>query len=179
MVYPAIKGRSKKGTHPLLVYPSPTEDGRYYKFGHKKTNNDSFSYRCMGCQSAYDNKHANVVVKSIKVSADYSEFLTDPEDVHLQHSCGNLGYTFDQLDVEIQQIYRYVFRNASPLHFIFYNSNHLHRMSSAVHGEELYKDFFFLILPIITLFEKSQIFRRNFKQNEKADQRRSIKYAFT
>jgi len=100
MVYVAEKALSKYEKHALLVYRLASDDEKCYKFQYKRTNRDDFAYNCVGCDFATKNG-ALYTVKSIRVKADYSEFLADPEAVG--HFCELLPY----LTANVEQAYRY------------------------------------------------------------------------
>jgi hypothetical protein len=57
-------------------------------------------YVCLGCEKAKQAGNA-VVLNSIGVSLDRSQFLSNPEA--LTHRCVELDYTYEYLATEVQQ----------------------------------------------------------------------------
>jgi hypothetical protein len=111
MPFPALIGTSEQSKHPLLIFPLPaTVPASCLKFCHKRSNNTSHSYNCLGCHNAAKDR-PGTKVEAIRVSWDYSEFNTDPRS--LVHICmlpeyeGKYIYAF--LEAEVQQLYRLVF----------------------------------------------------------------------
>jgi len=99
MVYIAEKGDSKAGIHPVLIYRLAADEKLCYKFRLKRTNTDSFAYVCLGCED--DAKlGSSGSITSVRVKADYTEFLSDPEAI------GHLCKPFEYLAVDAQQKYR-------------------------------------------------------------------------
>jgi hypothetical protein len=100
MVFKAEIGRSEQGKHPLLLYRSTTNTDLCFKFSCKRTNKDSHGYACVGCQEAYNNRN-EITINTVRVSEDYSKFLSDPE--LLDHPCLELNYTFRYTNSVVQQ----------------------------------------------------------------------------
>jgi hypothetical protein len=92
MVFETEQGLSKSEKHPILTYHSTEKPEMCFKFCHRKTNLFSHSYVYLGCKEAQKCGNA-VYVKSIRISRNYSEFLSDPEE--LLQKCIELGFTFD------------------------------------------------------------------------------------
>jgi len=100
MVYQAEIGHSASNKHSLLIYRSTTDPTRCFKFYWKKSNQLWLSYICLGCEEARDK--GNVFeLKSIRVSLDEGQFLSNPEA--LSHQCTDLGFTFEYMAVDVQQ----------------------------------------------------------------------------
>jgi hypothetical protein len=112
MVFAAEEGLSKSGKHPLLIYRSTDEPDMCFKFCHTRDNLFDYGYVCLGCKRAKDDGKS-VYLQSIRVSHDYSEFFSDPEE--LFHKCVELGYTYDYLSTDVQQELRFVFNNRITL----------------------------------------------------------------
>lgn len=100
MAYLAEKALSKAGIHALLIYRSTTDDSKCYKFQWKRTNKNDFAYICHACEEAVDVGEKIGVVRSVRVKADYSEFLSDPEATG--HFCEPLPY----MAATVEQSYR-------------------------------------------------------------------------
>jgi len=99
MAYRAEKGYSKGDKHPLLIYRLAADETLCYKFKWKRDNKESFAYVCFGCE---DDVKAGKIgsVNSLRVKADYTEFLADPESV------GHFCRPFRYLAVDAEQKYR-------------------------------------------------------------------------
>jgi hypothetical protein len=102
MAYLAEKSLSKSGTNPLLIYRLANDEGKCYKFKLKRVNRNDFSYVCLGCETTIEVDGPGSV-RSVRVKADYTEFLSDPEAIG--HFCKPLSY----LAADIEQKYRYNF----------------------------------------------------------------------
>jgi len=99
MIYRAERGSSKAGKHPLLIHRLAADNTLCYKFKWKRSNKESFGYVCLGCED-FSNVTKIGSVNSVRVGADYSEFLSDPESIG--HACTPLLY----LAVDAEQKYR-------------------------------------------------------------------------
>jgi len=107
-LYRAIRGVSKYGDHPILVY-QPSNSEFCFKFRHKRTNSKSIAYVCLGCDEVWKSNPTATTVNSPLVNLDYSAFKNDPLN-YLTHACmkeeyGNI-YRYKSLGVDVQQIYR-------------------------------------------------------------------------
>jgi hypothetical protein len=112
MVFAAEKGFSKRKEHPILIYRLTDEPEMCFKFCHTSDNLFDYAYVCLGCKQAKESGNS-VYLQSIRVSHDYSEFFSDPEE--LLHKCVELGYTFDYLSTDVQHELRFVFNNKITL----------------------------------------------------------------
>jgi hypothetical protein len=102
--FPALSYTTERGKHELLAHRLSSDTTKCYKFQFVKAkHNDGTSYyMCCGCVNAKKRRKSlsKTTIKSIKVSADKTEFLSDPEA--LQHFCD----PFDFVATQVTQIYR-------------------------------------------------------------------------
>lgn len=105
MNFAAEIAQTKYEKHPLLIYRLPTNQDLCFKFKYLRSNNNSngYSYVCVGCKQA-QKLSDGITVNSLRVSNDYTSFLSDPEE--LNHVCQEKGFIFYYLDANVQQVYR-------------------------------------------------------------------------
>jgi hypothetical protein len=100
---------SESGVHYVLMYRSTRNQELAFKFCHKRTNQDTLAYICMGCKQAAKGDKT-VSVNSIYVSMDYSHFNSDPE--RMNHFCLERNVTFRYNSLLAIRVYRLVFEFA-------------------------------------------------------------------
>jgi hypothetical protein len=103
MAYPAEIARSEKQKHPLLIYRSTIDNALCFKFRWKYEGSEFHSYKCLGCSEAAKVTFG-ATVASLRVSEDYTTFLSNPEA--MTHICQAPGFTYRYVDSVVQQAYR-------------------------------------------------------------------------